>query len=58
MDIIEVILDLPEKLKNLSDTLFTFLFSSITIGENEYSFWLLLGGIGVVAIILYSIIKN
>lgn len=58
MDIIEVILDLPEKLKKLSDTLFTFLFSSITIDGNEYSFWLLLGGVGVVAIILYSIIKN
>lgn len=58
MDIIEVILDLPEKLKTLSDTLFNFLFSSITIDGNEYSFWLLLGGVGLVAIILYSIIKN
>lgn len=58
MDIIDVIFDLPEQLNDLGSTLFTFLFQSITINDTEISFWLLLAGFGIVALIIYSIIRS
>lgn len=58
MDIVDIIFSLPEQLKNLSATLKEFLFSSINIGGVDISFWTLLAGIGIVALIILSIVNG
>lgn len=58
MNIIDIIFDLPQQLINLSAVLKDFLFSTVSIGGTEVSFWLILAGVGVVALILFSLIKS
>lgn len=58
MDIIDIIFGLPEQLKNLAATLKDFLFASINIGGADVSFWTLLAGIGIVALIILSIVNG
>lgn len=58
MDIVDIIFSLPEQLKSLSATLKDFLFASINIGGENVSFWTLLAGIGIVALILISIVNG
>lgn len=57
MSIIDIVLELPEKLANLAYTLQEFLFDGITIGSVNISFWGLLGGVGLVVIIVAVLIK-
>lgn len=58
MDILDIVFDLPQQLINLTAILKDFLFSTVTINGIEYSFWLIIAGVGVVALILFSIIKS
>lgn len=58
MDIVDIIFSLPEQLKNLSATLKDFLFASINIGGADVSFWTLLAGVGVVALIIISLVNG
>lgn len=56
MEIIDIIWDLPAKLARLSQTLQTFIFSSITVGDYTVSFWGLLGGVLLVALIIGGLV--
>lgn len=58
MDIIEIIVDLPLKLKELAEVLKAFIFDGVQIGGTTYSIWLLLAGVGIVALIIFSIVRN
>lgn len=57
-NIVDTILDLPESLAKLGNTLYNFLFSYITIGGESYSMWLILSGVGIVTLIIISIINR
>lgn len=56
MNIIDIIWELPEKMGSLSETLQTFIFSSVTIGDLEISFWGLLGGALITVFIVAALI--
>lgn len=56
MDIIEIVLELPEKLQGLAETLQSWIFDGITIGDYTISFWGLLGGALITILIIASII--
>ena len=56
MDIIEIVLDLPEKLADLAATLQSWIFDGITIGDYTLSFWGLLGGALITIFIIASIV--
>lgn len=56
MNIIDIILQLPDKLSQLTNTLLVFLFEEITIGDITVSLWGLLGGGLIVLLIVLSII--
>lgn len=57
MNIIDIIFDLPQQLIDLSAILKDFLFSTVNIGGIDVSFWLILAGVSVVALIIFSIVK-
>lgn len=56
--IIDIIWDIPFKLVEFARTVRDFMFREITIGNLTLSVWGVVGGVGVLALILYSIIKN
>lgn len=58
MDIVDIIFDLPQQLKSLMETLKNFLFSSVNIGGVDISFWGVLAGVGIIALIIASIING
>lgn len=56
MDIIDIVLEIPEKLQSLAETLQAWLFEGITIAGYQISFWALLGGVLITTLIVLSII--
>ena len=58
MDLTDILFDIPEKLRGFANTLFDWIFTEITIGDLTLSVWQVIGGVGIVALILFSIIKN
>lgn len=58
MSIIDLVLDLPQKLQELVEVLQTWIFEGISIGGYTVSFWGLLGGVLITALIIYSIIRS
>lgn len=57
-NIINIIWDIPFKLVAFARTARDFMFRELTIGNITISVWGIVGGVGVLALILYSIIKN
>lgn len=56
--IVDFIFEIPRYLKDLSQVLFDFLGEKMEINGIEYSVIGIFAGIGVVALIIYSIIKS
>ena len=53
-----ILWDIPVKLLKLARVIRNFMFYQLNIGDLTISVWMLLGGVGLVALILYSIIKS
>lgn len=51
------VLDIVEKLANMVQTLFNWFGQAFSVLGNEYSILGLLGGVGLVALIIYSVVK-
>lgn len=58
MDIIDILFELPTALVQLAKVLQNFLFDTIKIGNTNVSLWLIICGVGIVAVLVYSFIKN
>lgn len=58
MNVGTFIYDIFNRVVELADTLGDFLLSTITIADVEVSFLGILGGVGAVALIVFSIAKS
>lgn len=58
MDIVDIIFDIPEKLVNLTNTLKNFMFAEVNLGTFSVSVWAIVGGVGLVALLIFSIIRG
>lgn len=57
-NVTDLIFDLPEKLAGLGNALYNLITTGITIGDTTYSIWLLFGGVGLVALLIFIIIRG
>lgn len=58
MDIVDIIFAIPEKLKELTEVLRIFLFEPLEIAGTEISGWMILSGIGIIGLLIYSIVRS
>lgn len=58
MDIIDIVLDIPTKLADLAATLQEWIFDGITLFGYNVSFWAILGGLLIGALIVLSIVRG
>lgn len=58
MSIIDIVLELPMKMADLVTTLQEWIFTGVTIGDVNVSFWTLLGGVLIASLIVYSIVRS
>lgn len=58
MNIIDIVLDLPQKLADLAAILQTWIFEGVDLFGYTVSFWGILGGVIITTLILISIIRD
>lgn len=52
------IFDLTNKIVSLFDTLKDFLFTEFSVFGNTFSMWALVGGVGIIALIIYGLVRG
>lgn len=58
MSIMQLLWELPIKLIALLSVMWNFLFTEISIGTLDVSVWGLVGGAGLVALIIVSLVRG
>lgn len=58
MGIMELLWELPTKLISMLNIIWTFLFTTISIAGYDVSIWGLVGGVGLVGLIIWGIIRG